>query len=53
MIEDFEYWWIEQDTMFGSTVNAMYAFCEESGYDFNDLYEKYYTEEVDIRSESV
>lgn len=47
MVMDFENWWIEQATiMFGSTVEAMYAFCEETGYCFNDLHEKYYNEDV-------
>lgn len=47
MAKDFECWWIEQNTMFGSTVDAMYAFCEETGCSFNDLYEEYYNENVD------
>jgi hypothetical protein len=47
MAKEFEDWWVEQDTMFGNTVNVMYAFCEETGYDFNELHYEYYNEDVD------
>jgi hypothetical protein len=46
MVKDFEDWWVKQDTMFGSTVNAMYGFCEEICCDFNELHYEYYNEEV-------
>ena len=45
MTKDFEDWWINQNVMFASTVHAMYAFCEETGCNFNDLYEAYYNED--------
>jgi len=41
MVLEFETWWIEQTTMFGNTVNAIYAYCEETGTDFNTLYDAY------------
>jgi hypothetical protein len=46
MVKDFEDWWVKQDTMFGSTVNAMYGFCEETGLASNELHYEYYNEEV-------
>lgn len=38
LTREFESWWINQNTMFGNTLKAMYAFCEETGYNFDDLY---------------
>lgn len=43
MTKDFENWWMDQDIMFGNTTNAMYAYCEETGVNFDDLYETYYS----------
>lgn len=45
MVQEFEIWWIEQSNMFANTVNAMYAYCEETETDFNTLYDDYYGDE--------
>lgn len=41
-VQDFETWHINQPDMFPTTVYAMYRYCEETGEDFNNLYERYY-----------
>ena len=48
MVEEFEIWWVQQPAMFANTVNAIYAFCEETGTDFNELYDNYFDNVVDI-----
>lgn len=47
IVKDFETWHIEQPEMFPTTVYAMCRYCEETGEDFDTLYDLYYEGVID------
>lgn len=46
-VQEFETWYIEQRSMFPNSTFAMTAYCEETGEDFDNLYDLYYEGVID------